>query len=72
MDPNATLDRLLDAIMDGDMTEAGYALEDLTGWIYKGGFKPRDPRTSEDRSPGWATRAQQRDHDERDRQETHA
>ena len=46
MDPNAALQRFLDALAAGDRTEATEALNDLHGWIVKGGFLPADPRKS--------------------------
>jgi len=41
MDPDATLARFLDACNDEDREEATEALEDLLGWIKRGGFLPR-------------------------------
>jgi hypothetical protein len=40
MDPNATLIRLLEAIDGEDYHGAKMALNDLSAWIHKGGFKP--------------------------------
>lgn len=44
MDPNACLNRILDAIMDEDWQEAHDALNELQLWTGRGGFKPTDPR----------------------------
>ena len=44
MDPNACLDRFIDAVMDRDLDEILEAARDLQGWIAAGGFTPDDPR----------------------------
>lgn len=44
MDPNACLQRLLDAFRDEDRHTAIEALEDMAVWIIKGGAFPDDPR----------------------------
>jgi hypothetical protein len=41
MDPDATIDRIIDALEDGDDTEAAWALEDLADWLQRGGFWPK-------------------------------
>jgi len=42
MDPNATLDRILQAIFhDVDYDEAFDAMTDLQDWLSKGGFNPQ-------------------------------
>lgn len=46
MDPDACLDRLLDAAVQGDAEAFANAAEDLYAWLQGGGFAPRDPRTS--------------------------
>jgi hypothetical protein len=46
MDPNASLSRLLDALIDGDLPAAAEHYNDLTDWIAKGRFPPHDPRSS--------------------------
>lgn len=40
MDPNACLQRFVDAIADGDFAEARDAQSDLLGWLARGGFAP--------------------------------
>jgi hypothetical protein len=40
MDPTATLRRFLEAVRVGDRVEAFHALQDLAGWLAKGGFLP--------------------------------
>ncbi len=46
MDPNATLNRLIDAATtrDQDPQDILDAAEDLVDWIDRGGFLPDDPR----------------------------
>ena len=44
MDPNATLNELLDAIYAADADAALDAAEALVEWIDSGGFAPTDPR----------------------------
>lgn len=44
MDPDACLAKLLDAFRDGSRKHARFALEDLLGWITRGGALPQDPR----------------------------
>lgn len=48
MDPDATLDRAEDAIVDGDLPEAIEALADYSAWRGRGGFAPKggDERAS--------------------------
>lgn len=41
MDPDACMERILQAVMDGDRQEAFGAMEDLIGWLKFGGFPPR-------------------------------
>jgi hypothetical protein len=48
MDPDACLARLLDAFRANDREAAYDAIEDLSDWLAKGGFMPRDPRQKED------------------------
>lgn len=40
MDPNACLERLCDAWNQSDGDELGAAIDDLTGWLDKGGSAP--------------------------------
>jgi hypothetical protein len=40
LDPTAALIRALEAMRDGDRVEAFDALQDLAGWLAKGGFLP--------------------------------
>ena len=40
MDPTATMTRLLDALLDGDVEEAVAAGDDLCCWLDRGGFPP--------------------------------
>ena len=40
MDPTATLDLILDALLDDDDDGALIHLEDLAGWLHSGGFAP--------------------------------
>ena len=40
MDPNACLERLVDAAVEGDAAELMAAAEDLADWLRKGGFPP--------------------------------
>lgn len=42
MDPKACLNRMIDALDNGDIEEADYAGRDLHEWIRKGGFFPED------------------------------
>jgi hypothetical protein len=44
MDPDACLDRLLDAAIGGDADELREAAAELSAWLEVGGFPPRDPR----------------------------
>jgi hypothetical protein len=44
MDPDARLDRLLDATVNGDPDELLAAAADLAAWLRRGGFPPHDPR----------------------------
>jgi hypothetical protein len=44
MDPNATLARIIDAAVAGDIEALADAVADLTVWLAQGGFKPSDPR----------------------------
>jgi hypothetical protein len=46
MDPDACLDRLLDAAVDRDPGELLAAAADLAAWLRRGGFPPRDPRAA--------------------------
>jgi hypothetical protein len=43
MDPDACLDRLIDAATTGDAEELRWAADDLAGWLERGGFRPRTP-----------------------------
>jgi hypothetical protein len=45
MDPDACLERLLDAAVQGDAEAFANAGEDLYAWLQAGSFPPRDPRT---------------------------
>ena len=45
MDPDACIDRILSALNRKDAEEAEDAAEDLLGWLGRGGFRPRRPRT---------------------------
>ena len=47
MDPTACLEGILDHIADGEWVEARYAMEDLNGWLVKGGFNFALPLRSE-------------------------
>jgi hypothetical protein len=47
MDPNAALQRFLDACLDNDRDEAEDALEALAGWIQGGGFLPQIERVDD-------------------------
>lgn len=40
MDPDATLRRYWDALLEGDLEEAADAKRDLLTWIRRGGFEP--------------------------------
>lgn len=40
MDPEATWERFLADLEDGEFLDAYYALQDLKGWLVRGGFKP--------------------------------
>ncbi len=40
MDPNACMQRLLNAVRDKDRFESRNALRDLVEWLQKGGFPP--------------------------------
>lgn len=42
MDPNATLDRIIDAFLFNDTEELYWASEDLYGWMHRGGFAPNN------------------------------
>lgn len=44
MDPDACLDRLIDAAVAGHAGELAWAAAELAGWLRRGGFPPRDPR----------------------------
>jgi hypothetical protein len=46
MDPDACLDRLLDAVADRDPQALLEAAADLAQWLDRGGVPPRDPRTT--------------------------
>jgi hypothetical protein len=54
MDPTAALQRFLDACLDDDRDEALEALDDLSGWIRRGGFLPQIERM--DDSPHFTVR----------------
>ena len=41
MDPQATLQRWVDAILEGNKSEAIRAYVDLKGWMDRGGFEPK-------------------------------
>jgi len=43
MDPQATLERILDALANEDGTELVEACQDLANWLRKGGFAPKMP-----------------------------
>lgn len=44
MDPDATLADLITAICGGDTEAAREHFENLSRWIDRGGFTPKDPR----------------------------
>lgn len=44
MDPTAALRRILEACLDDDRDEVLDAMQDLAGWIEKGGFLPQIER----------------------------
>jgi hypothetical protein len=44
MDPDACLDRLLEAAVNRDPEELLGAAADLAEWLRRGGVPPRDPR----------------------------
>jgi hypothetical protein len=48
MDPQATLELFLAACEEDDRDGAIEALENMLGWIKKGGFLPYDPRREEE------------------------
>jgi len=41
MDPNATLQRFIEALISGDRQDAREAHQDLTEWLARGGFEPK-------------------------------
>jgi hypothetical protein len=41
MDPDATIERLVDALEHRDQEEAVAALDDLVKWMQRGGFAPK-------------------------------
>jgi hypothetical protein len=43
MDPNACIQRILDAFRDGDNEELEQAMLDLFNWLKSGGFSPAIP-----------------------------
>lgn len=43
MDPSVCLEEVFEWIADGDYGEARCSLDDLNGWILKGGFLPNFP-----------------------------
>jgi len=45
MDPNACLDAIIDAAVNGLNLALVEAAEDLAAWLESGGFCPSDPRT---------------------------
>jgi hypothetical protein len=40
MDPQACLTRVFDALIDGDLEEAAFAIDDLRNWLGRGGHAP--------------------------------
>lgn len=52
MDPNATLDMLLAAIADGDFETAREHDENLSNWLGRGGFLPRELESISDHIRG--------------------
>jgi hypothetical protein len=40
MDPNATLERIIDAAVSGDASELMDAAADLANWLRQGGYAP--------------------------------
>lgn len=40
MDPNTCLHRIHDALATGNRGDAAEAVEDLRGWLRRGGFEP--------------------------------
>lgn len=41
MDPQATWNEMLNAMVEGDFEEAGVKADDLTAWLDRGGFPPQ-------------------------------
>ncbi len=44
MDPDATLNELIEAAVNGDTAMLRDAADDLVLWLKRGGFTPADPR----------------------------
>ncbi len=42
MDPNTTLQRIIDAALSGDAAELRDAANDLAEWLERGGFAPNE------------------------------
>ena len=40
MDPQACYERILDALIEGDLEEATFAIDDLRNWAGRGGYLP--------------------------------
>ena len=43
MDPDAALEFIVEALKEGDLSQAGMAMEDLQNWLSRGGFPPKNP-----------------------------
>lgn len=52
MDPNVTLNTLIDAAVAGDRRKLSATAEDLFVWLKSGGFTPRDPRENKHQGDG--------------------
>lgn len=44
MDPDATLQAILDHLSEGDVDDAAHLMVDLLDWLARGGFKPKEFR----------------------------
>jgi hypothetical protein len=53
MDPDATYERWLQAVADGDNEEARYAHSDLMEWLNRGGFEPRWTSSEREQFVDW-------------------
>lgn len=43
MDPDAALEFIVEALREGNLSDAGMAMEDLQTWLRRGGFPPKNP-----------------------------